>query len=152
MVISSIVRMNSSAETSSAAPSRAATASSRSQSLCCIAIRSRSRATCRRITSSGEKPGRSRQSRISSSAEAELPEREHLLEPRDVGGRVEPVPRLGVQRRPQQADLVVMVQRADGQPRPLRQLADLQRLNRMTIALLPASPGSVATTVCYGLT
>ena len=46
--------------------SRAASASSRSHSPCCNSICSRSRATWRRITSSGEKSGRSRQSRISS--------------------------------------------------------------------------------------
>ena len=60
--------------------------------------------------------------------EAELPQRQHLLQAGDVAGRVEAVSRLGVQRRLQQADLVVMVQRADGQARPPRQLAHLQGL------------------------
>ena len=44
----------------------------------------------------------------------------------DIGACVEAVSRLGVQRRLQQADLVVVVQRADRQTRPPGQLTDLQ--------------------------
>ena len=46
----------------------------------------------------------------------------------DIAGRIEAVSRLGVQRRFEQADVVVVVQRADGQPRPPRQLPHLQSL------------------------
>jgi hypothetical protein len=60
--------------------------------------------------------------------EAELPQREHLLQTRDVVCRVQAIPCLGVKRRLQQTDRVVMVQRTDGLPRPLCQFAYLQGL------------------------
>ena len=58
----------------------------------------------------------------------EIPADVATAEAGDVVRGVETVPRLGVQRRFEQADLVVMVQRADGQPRPPRQLTHLQGL------------------------
>jgi hypothetical protein len=60
--------------------------------------------------------------------EAELPQRDDLLQAGDVGRRVQAVSRPRVQRRPEQADLVVAVQRPDRQPGPPRQLSHLQRL------------------------
>src|SRR5262249_58275734 len=60
--------------------------------------------------------------------ETKLPQRDHLLQAGDVASRVEAVARLGVQRRFQQTDLVVVVKRADGQSRPPRQLTHLQGL------------------------
>jgi hypothetical protein len=58
----------------------------------------------------------------------DLQRRDHLLQSGDVAARIEAVSRLGVQRRPQQADLVVVMERADGQPRPPRQFPHLQGL------------------------
>src|SRR5262245_11837473 len=58
--------------------------------------------------------------------EAELSQRKHLLQAGDIGGRVETVSRLGVQRRLQQANLVVMVEGAYRQPRSLGQFTHLQ--------------------------
>ena len=60
--------------------------------------------------------------------EAQLPQREHLLQAGDIGSRVEAVSRLGVQRRLQQANLVVMVERTDRKTRPPGQLTHLQGL------------------------
>src|SRR5262249_7588157 len=83
--------------------------------------------------------------------EAQLPQRQHLLQAGDVAGRVETVPRPGVQRRPQQAALVVVGQRADRQPRPPRQLPPLQGLEPH--GDLPAgASGTAATTEWYNLT
>src|SRR5262249_50253727 len=59
---------------------------------------------------------------------AELPQRDHLLQAGDVAGRVEAMARLRVQRRLEQADRVVVMERADGQPGPLRQVPHFQRL------------------------
>jgi hypothetical protein len=60
--------------------------------------------------------------------EAKLAQRQHLLQAGDIGACVEAVSRLGVQRRLQQANLVVMVQRADRKTRPPGQLTHLQGL------------------------
>ncbi len=60
--------------------------------------------------------------------EAELPQREHLLQASDISGRVEAVSRVGVQRRLQQANLVVMVECAHRKPGSLGQFTHLQGL------------------------
>jgi hypothetical protein len=61
----------------------------------------------------------------------DLQRRDHLLQSGDVAARIEAVSRLGMQRRPQQADLVVVMERADGQPRPPRQFLHLQGLESL---------------------
>src|SRR5207237_1030480 len=60
--------------------------------------------------------------------QTELPQRHDLLQARDVARRVEAMARLRVQRRLEQADRVVVVQRADRQARAPCQLAHLERL------------------------
>src|SRR5215475_12246915 len=60
--------------------------------------------------------------------EAKLAQRQHLLQASNIDGGVEPVSRLGVQRRLQQANLVVMVKRTDRKTRALGQLTHLQGL------------------------
>src|SRR5258708_16354002 len=55
--------------------------------------------------------------------EAELPKRADLLQAAEVFGRIQTVPRLRPLRWRQQADLLVPVQRPDGNTGPLGQLA-----------------------------
>src|SRR5262249_43291369 len=76
----------------------------------------------------------------------------HLLQAGDISGRVEAVSRVGVQRRLQQANLVVMVECAHRKPGSLGQFTHLQGLK-----LHGDSPGrrpseKVATTAWYRLT
>ena len=71
------------------------------QAVVCSAICSRSRAACRPITSSGEKSGRSRHARTSSSEKPSCRNESTCCNARDIAARIEPVPRFRVQRRPQ---------------------------------------------------
>jgi len=65
-------------------------------------------------------------------------------------GRVEAVSRLGVQGWREQADRIVMVQRADGQARSSCQVRHLQSVDRMQ-SLLSAAMGKAAMLAIYGL-
>src|SRR5262249_38679942 len=84
--------------------------------------------------------------------EAELPQREYLLQAGDVGACVEAVSHLGVQRRRQQANLVVMGGGAYREPGSLGQFTHLQGLRLHGESLRPAPSERVATTAWYGLT
>ena len=57
---------------------------------------------------------------------AEGAERHDLIQPADVGLGVAPVAGLGPLRGPHEPDLVVVVQRANGEPGAVRELADPQ--------------------------
>jgi hypothetical protein len=59
------------------------------------------------------------------------------VQPPDVVRRVQPVPGPAAVRRHQQPDLLVVVQRADGQPGPLRQLADLHQRRHGQVSVGP---------------
>jgi hypothetical protein len=60
-------------------------------------------------------------------AEPEAAQRHDPRQPPHVAGAVAPVPGRGALGRHEQADLVVVVQRADREARPPRQLADAER-------------------------
>lgn len=59
--------------------------------------------------------------------QAETTQRLDLVEPGDVVAVVQPVAVVGARRRLEQADRVVVVQRADRQPAAFRQLSDLEQ-------------------------
>jgi hypothetical protein len=73
--------------------------------------------------------------------EPELPQGQDLQQPGDVVPVVEPVPGGAPPRGREQPDLVVVVQRADGQPRLLRQLSHLPQAHRLGSFLPP--PGQI---------
>src|SRR5262249_18606722 len=57
-------------------------------------------------------------------SKAKLPQGENLLQPRDVGGCIEPISRPAVRRWLQESNLVIVVKRSDCEPRPIRHFSN----------------------------
>src|SRR5262249_5212613 len=79
-------------------------------------------------------------------------QRRHCVKWGGIGGSVGPISRLGVQRRLQQANLVVVVERTDRKTRPPGQLSHLQGLKLHGDPPPAGALATGATTACYGLT